>query len=112
MAILTKVGLVPTNVATKFYGKGNGFNAEKSNMGLFARNRGLRNSKTVKKLTDKSANEITLDKQNLKKRLLYSTALNSLVREMGESKRDCNVGRTSKSSKFLRSNKKFKIFFN
>ena len=53
-------------------------------MGLFARNRGLRNSKTVKKLTDKSANEITLDKQNLKKRLLYSTALNSLVREMGE----------------------------
>ena len=83
IAILTKVGLVPNHVAVKFYGKGNGFNAEKSTLGLFARNRGMRNNLVVKKSSEKSKNEETLEKQNLKKRLLYSTALNSLVREMG-----------------------------
>ena len=82
--MLARLNLVPDDVLLKSLGATSQFNSSKAGLGLFARNRGGRRMKEVKKRETKSHREVVNDKQNLRKRLAYSSKLNGIVRTMGD----------------------------
>jgi len=83
LTVLARLKLVPQDVLLDSLGSTSQFDSGKAGLGLFARNRGLRQQKAPKKRETKSHREVVNDKQNLRKRLAYSKTLNGLVRDMG-----------------------------
>ena len=83
IAVLHALKLIPEKLARKAIGETSQFNSATAGLGLFARNRGIRAAADSSKKTTKSHKEIVMDRQNLKKRLLYTDELNTLARSMG-----------------------------
>ena len=84
MAILAKLKLVPDDVVSQCLGATSQFNSATAGLGLFARNRRERKLLEGRKKEAKSHKLLTLEKQNMRKRLAYSKGLNTIVREMGK----------------------------
>ena len=83
LAVLSKLKLVPDEIVTECLGATSQFNSATAGLGLFARNRRTRKELEPKKTEKKSHKLVTLEKQNLRKRLQYSKRLNQIVKQMG-----------------------------
>ncbi|GMH57089.1 hypothetical protein TrRE_jg900, partial [Triparma retinervis] len=84
LSILAKLKLAPDSVVSECLGATSQFDSATAGLGLFARNRRLRKASEKEKKATKSHRVLTLDKQNLRKRLVYSKELNEIVKEMGD----------------------------
>lgn len=81
--MLAKLKLAPDNVVAKCLGATSQFNSATAGLGLFARNRRVGKANERGKRETKSHKLVTLEKQNLRKRLVYSKKLNEIVKTMG-----------------------------